>query len=174
MIMDLILKSSIQQFEKYKSLAEHTFSQVPDDALFWQINEESNSIATIVKHMNGNMISRWTNFLTSDGEKEWRMRDAEFYNDIKTRKQMLTIWEKGWQCLFNALKDLSQPDLIKIVYIREQPQTVIDAIQRQIAHYAYHVGQIVYIGKVIQNTKWQTLSIAKGQSKQYLANLTKK
>jgi hypothetical protein len=163
------LNSAIKQFEYYKLLGEKTFDQLQDEKLFWQYNAESNSIATIVKHLHGNMLSRWTDFLTSDGEKEWRNRDAEFENDIQTKEQVLEFWNSGWQCLFDALKNLKETDLNKIIYIRNQGQTVTEAINRQLCHYSYHVGQIVFIGKMICNQNWQSLSIPKGNSSQYNA-----
>ncbi|MBS4044403.1 MAG: DUF1572 family protein [Chitinophagaceae bacterium] len=161
------LTSAIKQFEYYQQLGEKTFHQLPDDKLFWQYNAESNSIATIVKHLHGNMLSRWTNFLHSDGEKEWRNRDAEFENDITTREEMLKLWHAGWQCLYLALKNLKDEDLNKVVFIRNQGQTVVEAINRQLCHYSYHVGQIVCIGKMICNQSWQSLSIPKGKSVDY-------
>lgn len=164
--MNGYLTGIIKQFEYYKMLGEKTFKQLADDKLFRQVNEDSNSIATIVKHLSGNMLSRWTDFLTSDGEKEWRNRDSEFENDFKTRAEIKEAWDKGWSCLFNALKELNDKDLEKIIYIRNQGQTVIDAINRQLAHYAYHIGQIVYIGKMFAGN-WETLSIPKGESGAY-------
>ncbi len=161
------LNSIRKQFEYYKSLGEKTFEQIPEDMLFWQINEESNSIATIVKHLNGNMLSRWTDFLTSDGEKEWRKRDQEFDNDIKTKTELLAKWNEGWQCLFDALNPLTDADLDREIFIRNMGHTVSEAIDRQLAHYPYHVGQIVFIGKIVQNEEWQSLSIPKGKSKDY-------
>ncbi len=161
------LESAIKQFEYYKLLGEKTFSQLSDEKLFWQYNSESNSIAIIVKHMHGNMLSRWTNFLTSDGEKDWRNRDDEFENDITTKEEMLSKWNAGWQCLFDALHSLQETDLQKIIYIRNQGQTVTEAINRQLCHYSYHVGQIVFVGKMICNENWISLSIPKGNSKIY-------
>ena len=161
------LASAIKQFEYYKLLGEKTFDQLQDEKLFWQYNTESNSIATIVKHLHGNMLSRWTNFLTSDGEKDWRNRDAEFENDIASKEAMITKWNEGWECLFAALQSLSEKDLEKIIYIRNQGQTVTEAINRQLCHYSYHVGQIVFVGKMICNESWQSLSIPKGNSQQY-------
>src|ERR1043165_8598212 len=127
------LQSAIKQFEYYKLLGEKTFNQLPDEKLFWQYNSESNSIATIVKHLWGNMLSRWTDFLTTDGEKEWRNRDTEFENDIKSREELLSKWNEGWSCLFNALDALSADDLEKEIFIRNQGHTVIEAINRQLA-----------------------------------------
>lgn len=163
------LKSAKKQFEYYKQLGEKTFAQVSDEQLFWQINGESNSIGTIVKHLHGNMLSRWTDFLTSDGEKEWRNRDSEFENDIKTRKELLDKWNEGWTCLFKALNSITINDLNREIYIRNQGHSVTEAINRQLAHYPYHVGQIVFIGKVVCDMNWTSLSIPKGDSKSYNA-----
>lgn len=143
------------------------FAQVEDAQLFWQFNDDSNSIATLVKHLWGNMLSRWTDFLTTDGEKEFRNRDAEFENDIKSREAMLAIWEEGWACLFNALNALTANDLEKIVYIRNQGHTVTEAINRQLAHYPYHIGQIVFLGKMLAKNGWTSLSIPKGNSQAF-------
>ena len=163
------LQSTIKQFEYYKMLGEKTFAQVSDEALFWQYNEESNSIATIVKHLWGNMLSRWTDFLTSDGEKEWRKREEEFENDITTRKEMIDKWNEGWQCLSDALNSLKDNDLDKIIYIRNMGHSITEAINRQLAHYPYHIGQIVFIGKMASENNWQSLSIPRGKSKEYNA-----
>jgi hypothetical protein len=164
------LDSVKKQFEYYKTLGDKTFSQINDEDLFRQYNEESNSIGTIVKHLSGNMLSRWTHFLTSDGEKEWRDRDSEFENDIKTRRELLDRWNAGWECLFNALNSLTENDLEKIIYIRNQGHTVVEAINRQLAHVPYHIGQIVYIGKMAAGSEWQSLSIPKGKTKEYNTN----
>jgi len=156
-----------QQFAYYKLLGEKTFEQVPDDMLFWQFNDESNSMATIVKHLWGNMLSRWTDFLVSDGEKAFRKRDAEFENEVISREAMLNMWNEGWRCLFNALDALKPEDLDKVVYIRSEPHTVTEAINRQLAHYPYHVGQIVFLGKMLAKQGWTSLSIPKGGSKAF-------
>lgn len=161
------LQSAIKQFEYYKSLGDKTFSQLTDDQLFWQYNQESNSIAIIVNHLSGNMLSRWTDFLTSDGEKDWRNREEEFQNIIYTKNELLENWHKGWNCLFTALNSLSEKDFDRIIYIRNQGHSVVEAINRQLCHYAYHVGQIVYIGKMIIDNNWKSLSIPKGNSVQY-------
>ena len=145
----------------YKSLGEKAIAQIEDEKLFWQYNNDSNSIANIVKHLSGNMISRWTDFLTTDGEKEWRNRDGEFENDIKTRAEVIAIWDKGWDRLFKTLSELNPEDLEKIIYIRNEAHTVMEAINRQLAHYPYHVGQIVYIAKMAKNSDWESLSIPK-------------
>lgn len=161
------LESTIKQFEYYKMLGEKTFSQLTDEQLFVQLNQESNSIATIVKHLCGNMLSRWTDFLTTDGEKEWRQRDSEFENEIADRKELLEKWEAGWNCLFTALHSIVEDDLNKVIYIRNQGHTITEAINRQLAHYPYHIGQIVFIGKFLCNSNWHSLSIPKGNSKEY-------
>ncbi len=163
------LISAVKQFQYYKSLGEKTFEQLTDEQLFWQEGEESNSIATIVKHLWGNMMSRWTDFLTTDGEKEWREREAEFENDIQTREEMLQKWDEGWTCLFNALESLNENNMDTIIYIRNQGHTITDAINRQLCHYAYHVGQIVFIGKMLSNEKWRSLSIPRGNTDNYNA-----
>lgn len=160
------LESVIKQFEYYKMLGEKTFAQMPEDKLFWQYNEDSNSIASIVKHLWGNMQSRWTDFLTTDGEKEWRNRDAEFENDIATTQEMIDKWNEGWQVFLDTLKSLKETDLEKIIYIRNEGHTVLEAINRQLAHYPYHIGQIVFIGKMLAEN-WNSLSIPKGNSNAY-------
>lgn len=161
------LKSAVRQFEMYKKLGEGAMQQMEDEKLFWQAHEDSNSVATIVKHLWGNMLSRWTDFLTTDGEKPWRERDAEFENDLQTRDALMQKWNEGWQCLFNALNSITDADLERIIYIRNEGHTVLEAVNRQIAHYAYHVGQIVFIAKLVKNGDWNTLSIARNKSKDY-------
>jgi hypothetical protein len=161
------LESAKKQFEYYKMLGDKTFSQLNDDKLFWKYNDNSNSIATLVKHLWGNMLSRWTDFLTSDGEKEFRDRDSEFENDIKSREELLAKWNEGWDCLFKALNSLTNDDLNKIIYIRNQGHTVTEAINRQLAHYPYHIGQIVFLGKMLSENSWTSLSIPKGKSQSF-------
>ena len=156
------MKSTKKQFEYYKLLGERTFSQLDDESLFWQYNEASNSIAIIVKHLWGNMLSRWTDFLTSDGEKDWRNREGEFEADIQSRKELLEKWDEGWACLFIALDSVDENNRDAIVYIRNMGHSIPEAVNRQLAHYAYHIGQIVYIGRMARNTDWQSLSIPKG------------
>lgn len=163
------IESVIKQFEYYKMLGDNTFSQISEDQLFWQYNSDSNSIAIIVKHLWGNMLSRWTDFLTTDGEKEWRDRDAEFNSDISTKKELLDKWEEGWGLFLNTLKSLKEEDLEKTIYIRNQGHTVLEAINRQLAHYPYHVGQLVFIGKMLAE-HWNSLSIPKGSSIEYNAD----
>lgn len=143
------LKSVIKQFAYYKSLGDKTFNQLTDKNILWQYNSESNSIAMVVKHIVGNMLSRWTNFLTEDGEKEWRKRDQEFKDSYASKEEMLASWEKGWQCLFDAIKPLKDEQLEDLVYIRNHGHTITEAINRQLTHYAYHIGQIVFLGKLI-------------------------
>jgi hypothetical protein len=161
------LQTAIKRLRYYKGLGEKTFEQLTDAELHYAPNAASNSIAVIIQHMAGNMLSRWTNFLTEDGEKPWRQRDEEFEVHNYTKQQLLEMWEKGWTCFLNALTSLTESDLLKTIYIREEPLLVIDAINRQLAHYPHHVGQIIYIGKLIKNTGWQSLSIEKGKSEAF-------
>ncbi len=168
------LQSAIKQFRDYKLLGEKTFSQLKDDDFHYQPNDVTNSIAININHLHGNMLSRWTNFLTEDGEKEWRQRDNEFETHTYAAEKLLQLWQEGWQAVFNALESLQPGDLEKTIYIRSQPLSVIDAIHRQMTHYAYHVGQIVMLGKIIKGNDWKTLSIAKGQSSQFNNLMAKK
>lgn len=165
------LQSAIKKFNDYKQLADKTFDQLSDADFLYQPNSASNSIAIIIQHMHGNMLSRWTNFLTEDGEKEGRQRDAEFEVQPLSKEQLLDLWNKGWQVLLDTLDSLQPDDLSKTITIRQQPIIVIDAINRQLAHYSYHVGQIVLLGKWIRADEWQSLSIEKGHSQQYNAQL---
>lgn len=166
---DLFLK----RFQYYKNIADQTFEQLEEPQLFWQYNPESNSIATIVKHISGNMISRWTNFLTEDGEKEWRNRDAEFENDIQSKAEMLEMWEKGWLVLFDALNQVDNSNINSIILIRGEKLSFVDALLRQLAHYPYHIGQIIYLAKMLKNDDWKTLSIARNKSQEYTELLKK-
>jgi hypothetical protein len=161
------LQTAIRRLRYYKGLGEKTFEQLADADMHFKPNETSNSIAVIIQHVAGNMLSRWTNFLTEDGEKSWRRRDEEFEVHEYSKQQLLELWEKGWDCFLNALTSLTENDLLKTVYIREEPLLVIDAINRQLAHYPYHVGQILYIAKIIKDAAWQSLSIEKGKSEAY-------
>ncbi len=161
-----------KQFQYYKILGEKTFEQLTDEQLIYQFNADSNSIEMIVNHLIGNMLSRWTQFLTTDGEKEWRNRDAEFSSinhetTLFSRSEFHNKWEKGWICLFKAIEECRQIDLESIVFIRNTGHTVLEAINRQLAHYSYHVGQIVYIGKILKSEEWTSLSIPKNQSDIY-------
>ncbi len=166
-IKDTYLKSVIKQFRYYKVVTEKAVVQIDDAQLFAADNEDSNSIATIIKHLSGNMLSRWTDLLTSDGEKEWRDRDGEFEVHLNSRAEVMAVWEKGWDCLFNALNDLKPMQLENIIYIRNEGHSVVDAINRQLAHYSYHVGQIVFAAKLLKKGNWESLSIPRNQSKYY-------
>jgi hypothetical protein len=169
MSLENYLDSVKKQFLYYKNLGDQTFKQLKEEAYYKQPNDDSNGIAVIIQHLHGNMLSRWTDFLTTDGEKEWRQRDTEFENQTLTPAQLLEMWEKGWACLFSALNQLTDQDLEKIIYIRNQGHTVMEAINRQLAHYPYHVGQIVFLGKMYSTQSWESLSIPKGNSGTYNA-----
>lgn len=155
------------EFERYKTLGDTTFSQLDDSDILWTYSENDNSISQIVKHLSGNMLSRWTNFLTEDGEKPWRHRDTEFEDPFTTKAAMIAAWEKGWQCLFDALSSLDALKLDTLIKIRNEDHTLVAAFNRQLAHYASHVGQIVLLGKMIKGEKWISLSIPKGQSEAF-------
>jgi len=161
------LKTSIARLKYYKDLSEKAFAQLSEEDFHYQPNSESNSIAVIIQHMSGNMLSRWTNFLSEDGEKEWRTRDDEFEEHIYNKQQLMKIWEDGWKCFLDALEGLKENDLVKNVMIRNEPLSVIDAIIRQVAHYTYHIGQIIYIGKILRDKDWKSLSIPRNHSAQY-------
>ena len=158
------LESAIKLFRYYKKLGEGAIAQLSDEEILVRPNEASNSIAHIVHHLSGNMLSRWTDFLTSDGEKSWRNREAEFEETYATKQEMMDAWEKGWSCLLSALESLKTEDLSKIIFIRNEGQTVLEAIQRQLAHYPHHVGQILYQAKAIKGNDFKSLSIPKGNS----------
>ncbi len=161
------VKDSLSLFRYYKTLAERAMAQVTDDQLFVTLDAESNSIALIVKHMAGNMLSRWTDFLTSDGEKPWRDRDAEFSDPPATRIALLELWEDGWRCVFEAIVPLTDADLGRSITIRGEAHSVIQAINRQVAHYSYHCGQIVFLAKHLVNQKWECLSVPLGKSAEF-------
>lgn len=171
---DGYLQSVKKQFSYYKALAEKTFAQLTEEQLFWQYNEESNSIAIIAKHLAGNMLSRWTDIFNTDGEKEWRNRDAEFENDFQSKVELMAFWNKGWNIFQTTLESLKDEDLEKVIYIRNQGHTVLEAINRQLAHYPYHVGQIIFIGKMICNQNWESLSIPRNTSADYNQNMFNK
>jgi hypothetical protein len=158
------LRDSLSLFRYYKKLSERAMEQVADAQLSAVLDGEMNSIALIVKHMTGNMRSRWTDFLNSDGEKPDRKRDTEFENPPATRAALMKLWEEGWNCLFSALEPLSDADLDRTVEIRGEPHSVMQAINRQIAHYAYHCGQIVFLAKHLQSGQWKSLSVPRGKS----------
>jgi len=181
------LISAKKQFLYYKALGEKAMNQLEAEQLFFNANEDTNSIFIIVKHLHGNMLSRWTNFLTSDGEKEWRNRDSEFdatslkpshpelvsgsaemVNQVQhDRDNLFKLWNEGWDCLFNAIDELTPEHLSQIIYIRNEGQTIVEAINRQLCHYSYHVGQIVFYAKMLKKTDWGSLSIPKNKSNAY-------
>jgi hypothetical protein len=168
------LESAIKRLLTYKMLGEGTFAQLEEKDFYYAPDEESNSIAVIIHHLHGNMISRWTNFLTEDGEKEGRNRDEEFSPPPAGKETLLTLWEKGWSCLLDTLRSLKEEDLLATITIRHETLKAIDAINRQMAHYPYHVGQIVYIGKMIRGGAWQSLSIPRGASQHYNRGMEEK
>lgn len=161
------LQNVKQQFLYYKNIGEKAINQLEDSQLFFCANNDSNSIAIIVSHLSGNMLSRWTDFLSTDGEKEWRKRDEEFEPILKTKDEVLISWSKGWDCLFNVINSLNTNQLSDIVRIRNEEHTVLEAINRQLAHYPYHIGQIIFIAKMLKNTNWESLSIPKNKSTDY-------
>jgi len=161
------IQSALKRILYYKELADKSFAVLNESDFYIQPNPESNSIAIIIQHMAGNMLSRWTDFLTSDGEKEWRNRDAEFENQHLSKSELIAYWEKGWTCLRDALEGLTETDLQASIHIRSEALTVVDAINRQLAHYPYHVGQIVYLARMIRGSAWVSLSIPKGNSAQF-------
>jgi hypothetical protein len=166
-LMNEYLESAKNTFRQYKALGEKTYAQLSDEQLCLTVGEASNSIATIVKHLRGNMLSRWTDFLTTDGEKPDRNRDAEFEPEPTSRAALMSQWNEGWNCILNTLDGLSASDLSRQVLIRNEPHTVVAAINRQLAHYAYHIGQIVFLGKMLCNNNWKSLSIPRGGSEAY-------
>src|SRR6478609_4754264 len=161
------LSTVIKRLKYYKDLGEKTFEQLEEKDLHYLPTSESNSIAVIIQHLAGNMLSRFTNFLTEDGEKEWRQRDAEFDAFDITKEDVLSFWNAGWNCVFTALENLKPADLLRTIYIRTEPLLVYDAILRQLAHYPHHVGQILYIGKMLKGKEWKTLSIPRGGSQAF-------
>jgi uncharacterized damage-inducible protein DinB len=168
MIEENYLRDALETFQNYKRLAEKSFEQISEEEFFRALNDESNSIATIAKHIAGNLRSRWTEFLTADGEKPDRSRDSEFVafeND--TRKSLLEFWNAGWEAALSTMESLQPADLEKTVKIRGENHTVVEAINRSIAHTAYHVGQIVFLAKFLRDTDWQTLSIPRNRSADY-------
>ena len=160
------LESSKKQFAYYKSLGDRSFAQLSPEQLFTAPNSQSNSIAVLVNHLHGNMLSRWTDFLTSDGEKETRQRDQEFEEIIKDATELHQKWEQGWAVLFDALDQVNAQNINTLVYIRNQGHSIVEAVQRQLCHYAYHVGQIVFYAKILK-VDFDSLSIPKGQSNAY-------
>ena len=167
MVEQLFVESVIKRFEGYKTLAEKTFDQLTEEQMHQQPNEASNSIAIIIQHVHGNLLSRWSNFLTEDGEKPWRNRDAEFEVQQLSKSQLLQRWNEGAAIVLQTLAALQPEDLAKTITIRNEPLVVIDVINRHLSHYSYHVGQIVYLGKWLKDKDWQSLSIPKGSSQEF-------
>ncbi|WP_317046949.1 DUF1572 family protein [Flavobacterium kingsejongi] len=145
-----------KQFVYYKTVAEKAIAQLEENQLFVALNDDTNSISVIIKHLNGNMLSRWTDFLTADGEKEWRDRDAEFIDTYTSKAEVMEKWDAGWKCLLNGLDSLAPEQLSTIVYLRNEGHTVIEAINRQLAHYPYHIGQIVFYAKLLKKGNWDS------------------
>ncbi|HKR58395.1 MAG TPA: DUF1572 family protein [Pyrinomonadaceae bacterium] len=169
------LDDTLASFRAYKKLADKALAQLQDEEYFIALDEESNSIAVIMKHMAGNMISRWTDFLTTDGEKPDRNRDMEFVIEPKTSKaELLAYWERGWNCVNNALAQLQTADFDRQVLIRGEPHTIVQAINRQMTHYAYHIGQLVFLAKHFRSSNWQSLSIPRNRSAGFNEYLEKK
>lgn len=163
-----LLSGIIKQFNYYKTVGDKTISQLSFEDMNYLPNDDSNSISIIVKHMVGNMLSRWTNFMIEDGEKEWRQRDQEFECTYTSKDEISEAWKKGWNCLFDAISALKENDLTKIIFIRNETHTVAEAIFRQLGHYSYHIGQMAYIGKMLIGDQWISLSIPKGNSISYI------
>ena len=154
-------------FQYYRHLGTETILRIPNDKIHWKYNEQSNSIAIIVKHLWGNMLSRWTDFLSTDGEKEWRNRETEFDNDIKDTEELLSKWNEAWDCLEDALSQVNKENIDSVVYIRNQGHSILEACNRQLGHYSYHVGQLIFLAKMILGSEWTSLSIPMGASKSY-------
>jgi len=165
------LGDAVQSFRNYKKLADRAVGQVSDDEFFAIIDAESNSIAVIVKHIAGNLHSRWRDFLTTDGEKPDRDRDQEFEVIADTRESLLRFWDSGWETLFGSVEPLTEEDFGRVVTIRGEPHTVVEAINRQLTHYSYHIGQIVFLAKHLKSAEWKTLSVPRNRSAQYNQHL---
>ena len=166
------IDESLAVFRQYKKMAESAMAQLSDDQLFTALDGEMNSIALIVKHMTGNMRSRWTNFLTSDGEKPDRNRDSEFIDPPPTREALLDQWENGWKLVFDAIEPLTDADLTRTVTIRSEPHSVMQAINRQVAHYSSHIGQIVFLAKHLAGANWKSLSVPRNRSAEFNRRVT--
>lgn len=169
------LEDALRSFRDYKKLAEGAFEQVADEEFFVALDEEANSLAVIVRHMSGNMLSRWTDFLTTDGEKPDRNRDMEFVIEPGTKRaEVMARWEQGWSCLFDALEALQPEDVLKKVLIRNEEHTVVEAVNRQLTHYSYHTGQLVFLAKHFRSTAWKSLSVPRNRSAQFNSYMTEK
>ena len=158
---------ALKEFRRYESLGDRAFEQLDDEQIQWRPNPESNSVALIVKHMVGNMRSRFTGFLTEDGEKAWRNRDSEFEDPYVSKAEMENAWKEGWQCVYDALNQVNESNFDNPVFIRKEPHHIMEAVNRQIAHYASHVGQILFIAKALLDNEWESLSIPKGKSREF-------
>jgi hypothetical protein len=161
------LKDALSLMHYYKGLADRAITQVTDEQLYTTLDPEGNSIAIIVKHLAGNMLSRWTEFLTTDGEKPFRDRDGEFVDPPASRTELLDLWERGWACVFAAVEPLTEDDMPRTITIRGEAHSVTQAVNRQLCHYAYHTGQIVFIAKYFQSANWKTLTIPKNRSRMF-------
>lgn len=161
------IQNILKEFQRYKSLGDRTFAQLEEDEIHWRMSDEGNSIAILVKHMVGNMLSRFTDFLTADGEKPWRKRDMEFEDPFSSKREMIESWEKGWKCVFDAVAVLDQDNFDTTVFIRKEKHSIIEALNRQLGHYAYHTGQIVMTAKSIRGNQWKSLTIPKGKSEDF-------
>ena len=171
-IVQNYFEDAIASLKNYKKLADKAIAQLKDEEFFVALDDEANSVAVIMKHMAGNMFSRWTNFLTTDGEKPDRNRDMEFVIEANTTKDnVLDYWERGWACVFAAIEPLKPEDFEKTVMIRGEPHTVVQAINRQLTHYSYHIGQIVFLAKHFRSTNWTSLSIPRNQSAAFNSSL---
>ncbi len=166
-IIESYRNDAIQSFRNYKKMAERSIEQVSDEQFFALIDTEANSIAVVVKHIAGNLHSRWSNFLTSDGEKDFRNRDTEFELIADTRESLMQFWESGWQTLFDNIEPLTIEDFSRTITIRGEPHSIVEAINRQLTHYAYHVGQIVLLAKHFRSSDWKTLSVPKNRSAEF-------
>ena len=174
-IVQNYLDDALKAFRAYKKLAEKAIAQLQDEEFFVTLDEESNSVAVIMKHMAGNMLSRWTDFLTSDGEKPNRNRDMEFVIESQTKKEdVIAYWERGWKCVFDALEPLQPEDLGKVILIRGEEHTVVQAMNRQLMHYAYHIGQIVFLAKHYRFAEWNSLSIPRNRSAEFNQSMANK
>ena len=161
------LADALSSFRAYKKLADKAIAQTRGDELFVKLDDEGNSIAIVMKHIAGNMLSRWTDFLNSDGEKPDRNRDMEFVIEERGREDVIAYWERGWKCVFDAIEPLTSADFSRTVTIRGQEHSIVQAINRQLMHYAYHIGQIVFLAKHFRSTEWQSLSIPRNRSAQF-------
>ena len=169
-----VITSAIKSFRANKGWADKAIAQLPDDQLHVTLDDNTNSVAIIMKHVAGNLKSRWTDFLTTDGEKPWRNRDDEFVDTFTSRQDVLKHWEEGWACLFDTLESLQPDDLSKTVTIRGEPHTVPLAIHRSLAHCAYHVGQIMMLARILAGDHWETITIPRGSSKEFNRSVWKK